>query len=621
MRSSRSSLLFDVIFHRWAWKLLILSTSFFSALAGLMAPWFQKEFIDRLTGTVTPLRLDWVESPLAWITLAFIAMILGQAASQLTNYMGAREAIFLQRIFAKKLYNKMMNLKVDTMSRQSLGEVVSLYATDVPGATVFLDQTLPAGASTLFPLILAPFALSLFFGAPLWPTVAVIAFVGVFNSMMAFRQSRFFYRFKQLAAERTGLVNEWIQNIRTLRILGWTASFERSIFQKREVETENRVSMVTNGQVMNTVATSVTFFLNIVTLGTLVVWYKQTLSPGEVFALLWILGVFLTRPFRQMPWFFTFGFDAWTSLVRLQRFLDTPNHSTPDSLHPSAPDRESPETAVEVDDLNLVVGGKHLLKNIGFSMKKGEFVAIVGEVGSGKTLLLLSLLRETGASFGRYRLHHQDALLLDDHALRAFYAFAPQEGFIMSATLRDNVSFHYRTPSSQDPEILRSLAAAQFRIDRERVENGLDTEIGERGVNMSGGQRQRVGLARVHHAHSPILLLDDCLSAVDVETEERLLEELFEREWKNRTKLLVTHRLTVLDKVDRILFMKDGALLAQGTLAELQESCAEFKEFTQSVSRLNEGSPAAPLKTVVPTTPEEEAPLASLVTSEVTDGD
>ncbi|MBX3041748.1 MAG: ABC transporter ATP-binding protein [Bdellovibrionaceae bacterium] len=618
MRSSRSSLLFDVVFHRWAWKLLILSISFFSALTGLLAPWFQKEFIDRLTGAETPLRLDWVESPVAWITLAFLAMILGQAAGQLTNYLGAREAIFLQRIFAKKLHSKMMNLKVDTMSRQSLGEVVSLYATDVPGATVFLDQTLPAGASTLFPLILAPFALSLFFNVPLWPTVSVIVLVGTINSLLAFRQSRFFYRFKQLAAERTGLVNEWIQNIRTLRILGWTASFERFIFEKREVETENRVSMVTNGQIMNTVATSVTFFLNIVTLGTLVVWYKQALSPGEVFALLWILGVFLTRPFRQMPWFFTFAFDAWTSLTRLQRFLDTPNHTTPAS-HPSGPEKTSPDIAVDVDNLNLVVGGKHLLKNIRFSMNKGEFVAIVGEVGSGKTLLLLSLLRETGASFGRYRLHQQDALHLDDHALRSFYAFAPQEGFIMSATLRDNVSFHYGTTPDQDPEILRSLVAAQFRLDRERVEDGLETEIGERGVNLSGGQRQRVGLARVHHANAPILLLDDCLSAVDVETEERLLEELFEHEWQNRTKLLVTHRLTVLDKVDRILFLKDGEIKAQGSFEELQESSADFREFTQSVSRLDKGSPAIPVK--VSPAPTDEAPLTPLVTSEVTDGD
>ncbi|HRO67533.1 MAG TPA: ABC transporter ATP-binding protein, partial [Pseudobdellovibrionaceae bacterium] len=396
MRSSRSSLLFDVILHRWAWKLFILTISFFSAIAGLLAPWFQKEFIDRLTATETSLRLDWVESPLAWISLAFAAMLFGQAASQLTSYLGAKEAIFLQRIFAKKLYNKMMHLKVDTMSRQSLGEVVSLYATDVPGATAFLDQTLPAGASTLFPLVLAPFALSLFFDVPLWPTVGMIVLVATFNSMMAFRQSRFFYRFKQLAAERTGLVNEWIQNIRTLRILGWTSSFEKFIFEKRKIETQNRVSMVTNGQVMNTVATSATFFLNIVTLGTLVVWYNRDLSPGEVFALLWILGVFLTRPFRQMPWFFTFGFDAWTSLTRLQRFLDTPNQGT-STTQASGPAREESDTAVDVENLNLTVNGKPLLKNVTFSMKKGEFVAIVGEVGSGKTLLLLSLLRETGA--------------------------------------------------------------------------------------------------------------------------------------------------------------------------------------------------------------------------------
>lgn len=618
MQDPRRSLLSEVILHRFAWRLIVLGVSFVAALSGLLAPWMQKEFIDRLMGVETPLRLVWFDSPLGWILAAFVALILSQAATQLTNYLGAREALILQRLFARRLYDKMLNLKVDTMSKQSLGEVVSLYATDVPGSTVFLDQTLPAGASTLFPLILAPFALSLFFDAPLWPTVGVIVFVSVVNTALAFRQSRFFYRFKQLAAERTGLVNEWVQNIRTLRILGWMSLFENDIFTKREVETRNRVSMVTNGQLMNSISTSVTFFLNIVTLGSLVLWYRRDLSPGEVFALLWILGVFLTRPFRQMPWFFTFAFDAWTSLTRLQRFLDTPEQKTsaPEKTDLPAP-RE--EVCLEVRDLRLEVSGKRLLHDLSFDLKKNEFVAVVGEVGSGKSLLLLSLLRETGASFGAYRLFEQNARDLNDHELRAHFAFAPQEGFIMSATLRDNVWFQYQTPKDKDEAVIKSLSVAQFHLDRERVDGGLDTEIGERGVNLSGGQKQRIGLARAHAARSSIVLLDDSLSAVDVDTEDKLLEQLMFGEWKKTTRLLVTHRLTVLDQVDRILFMKDGRLIAEGRFHDLLEKSAEFREFTQTVARQAEKSPAPPVPTKA--TREVEPEPLSLPATEVPDGD
>jgi ABC-type multidrug transport system fused ATPase/permease subunit len=337
---------------------------------------------------------------------------------------------------------------------------------------------------------------------------------------------------------------------------------------------------------MNSISTSVTFFLNIATLGTLFLVMARPLTPGEILALLWLIAVFLTRPFRQMPWFFTFAFDAWSSMRRLQDFLDTPNSETPRLSRPGR--AETPNAALDIDGLRLEVGGKVLLEDISLTIQPGEFVAIVGEVGSGKSLLLLSLLKETGASFQRYLIRGTDALGFSEADLRSQFAFVPQEGFIMSASLRDNVVFDYDAPAEHDPQILKSLAAAQFDLGRERVETGLETDIGERGVNLSGGQRQRISMARVHFANSEILLLDDCLSAVDVDTEERLLKNLLDGEWKNRTRLLVTHRLTVLDKVDRIVFLKDGRIVDEGPFEDLTARNAEFREFTVSVRRQNE---------------------------------
>lgn len=578
-----------VLFHRWPHRLLIILFSFLSAFCGLLAPWFQKEFIDQLTHHETRMHLDWFTSPAPWILLAFLAMLIAQAFNQATNYMGAREAIAMQRLLAQRLYDRMLDLRSDTMSSRPLGEVVALYATDVQGATVFLDQTLPMGATTLFPLILAPFALTLLFDAPLWPTVSIMAAITLLNTALAFRQSKFFYNFKQLAAVRTGLVNEWIQNIRTLRILGWTTAFEKRIFEKREIETENRVSMVTNGQVMNSISTSVTFLINVATLATLTIWANQKLSAGEMLALFWITGVFLTRPFRQMPWFFTFAFDAWTSLKRLGEFMDTANNQTPqppaDPVKPLAPS----QAALEVRGLRLEVRENILLKNIDLRVNAGEFVAIVGEVGSGKSLLLLSLLRETGAAFEHYSLHGRDALHMTDFDLRSTFGFVPQEGFIMSATLRDNVIFDYDNGPEHDTSVRASLTTSDFDLSRERTDNGLETEIGERGVNLSGGQKQRVSLARVHYANPKIILLDDCLSAVDVDTETKLVEQLLRGAWNGRTRLLVTHRLSVLEHVDRIIFLKDGEIFAQGSLRELLDTSPEFREFSHSMEKLKKG--------------------------------
>lgn len=580
------SLFSEVVFTRPHARLIIVLCSLFTAAFGLLGPFFQKEYIDHLTGETS--RLHWITTshPLWLVVGAFACLLLAQSFSQLTNYLSAKEALFMQRVFADRLYKKTLHLRTDTMSHKPVGEIVSIYATDVQGATVFLDQTLPAGASTLFPLILAPFAISLIFDIPIWPTVTTMVVITTLNTFMAFRQAQFFYFFKQLAAERIGLVSEWIQNIRTIRILGWISYFEKHIFAKREVETLNRVRMVTNGQVMNAISSSITFILNAVTLGSLIAFSKHEMTSGELLALLWIVGVFLQRPFRQMPWFFTFAFDSWTSLRRLESFLNTKNSGEGRVLPLSQEELQRDEDrALSVEDLNLTIGPRKILRNISFSVRRGEFVAIVGEVGSGKSMLLLSLLRETGATFKKYQIDSFNALTASLDKVRENFAYVPQEGFIMSASLRENVAFLYDTPVESDPLVEESLRLAQFDLASERTESGLDTEIGERGVNLSGGQRQRVSLARVHFHEAPIMLLDDCLSAVDVDTEEKLFEELLLSAWRTRTRLLVTHRLSALHKVDRILFMEEGRLVDTGTFEELLARNARFREFTTTVAK------------------------------------
>lgn len=580
------SLFSEIVFSRLHARLLVLFLSFVAAALGLLGPFFQKEFVDQLTGTQTQLHVIQFDSPLGYILGAFFCVLLSQVFNQLTSYLSIREALHMQRILAQRLYEKTLHLRVDTMSGKPVGEVVALYATDVQGATVFLDQTLPTGASTLFPLILAPYAISLLFDIPLWPIISVMVFIVSINSFLAFRQSKFFFNFKQLAAERIGLVNEWIQNIRTIRILGWTHNFEKNIFIKREVETKNRVQMVTNGQMMNALSSSITFLLNVVALGSLILYSNKTMTSGELLALLWIVGVFLTRPFRQMPWFFTFAFDSWTSLSRLEKYFATQNNETaPANQTPRSHLTNNKNVALEIKNLNLAVSGRQILSHIDCKVHYGEFVAIVGEVGSGKSMLLLSLLRETGASFESYQLDGQDALKLSADDVRNQFSYVPQEGFIMSATLRENVAFLYDIEKERDPSIEESLRLAQFDLGTERVEEGLSTEIGERGVNLSGGQRQRVSLARVQFHQAPIMLLDDCLSAVDVDTEEKLFENLINGAWKNRTRILVTHRLSALTKVDRIIFMEDGKIVAEGTFEQLLASNQKFREYTTTVAK------------------------------------
>jgi ATP-binding cassette subfamily B multidrug efflux pump len=592
-----NKMLREILFSRPWIRLAMILCSAASAAFGVLGPFFQKEFIDQLSGTPAVLSSSllflqqWIaHSTLLCLILAFACALLSLGCFQIVSFLGATEAIYIQRLWSQRMYDRILELRTDTLAGRPVGEIVSIYTTDLPGATILLEQSMPQAFSIIFPLTLAPFLIVTLFHAPIAPTLSIVFFIIALNLTLALRQSRFFYKFKKLAADRVGLVNEWIQNIRTLRILGWVREFENKIIRVREVETKNRVSMLNNGQTMNAIATSITFILNVTLISSLIFWHQGEITPGALLAILWIVAIFLTRSFRQMPWFFTFLFDGTSSLNRAATLFSIVNEEVmarDQHLHKlRGLEHKDPsiQMALNVDRLNLEIHRQSILKNISFSIRQGEFIAIVGEVGSGKTMLLLSLLAETGARFGHYEVLNNNAVALPANQLRQFFTFVPQEGFIMSATLRENVAFEYDVPNTVDNDVLESLKNAQFGLAQERIKEGLESEIGERGVNLSGGQKQRISLARVDYYDSPIVLLDDCLSALDVETERKLMDSLLFGTWKNKTRVLATHRLTVLDKTDRVFFLRDGELIAQGSYNELLKTHAEFRDYTSSLS-------------------------------------
>lgn len=579
-----------ILWERTRWRLLLLLTSLVATFFGLLAPYFQKEFVDHLTGAPSLYEFSWLgsQSLAFFVFIAFLCLLIHQGLNQLTSFLGAREAVFSQRQLADQIYQKTLALKVDTMSQRPIGEIVSLYATDVPGSTILLEQTLPQGATTFFPLILAPIALSFLLHTSLVPTVLVMVLVSALNTALAFRQSKFFFLFKQLAAERIGLVNEWINNMRGLRILGWMDSFENKILRKRVLETKNRIRMVTNGQIMNSISSSLTFALNTIALTTLTLGNEQIPTSGEIFASLWILGIFLTRPFRQMPWFFTFAFDGWTSIKRVQNFLNTKNN---DSIPSPQKSRQleiqnKNSFAIRIHGLHLQKKDERpLLNHIDFELASGEFVALVGPVGCGKSLLLLSLLRETGATFTNYEIDGSSVLNCSKDEIKSAYSYVPQESFIMRATLEQNIEFDY-SPAVEDPSaILSALSDSQFLTQGERLPLGLETELGERGINLSGGQKQRISMARAAFHQRPIILVDDGFSNLDIKTEQALLETLFFGRWKNNSRILATHRLSVLPTTDRVIFMKEGRIVNQGSYEDLLKTDPEFRNFTASLAK------------------------------------
>jgi ABC-type multidrug transport system fused ATPase/permease subunit len=595
LRIQNRSLLASLLTERLGWRALILLLSLLAAVFGLLAPYAQKRFTDALVAG---------QPAQGWIVFAFACLVAYHALWQLNTWLATREGLISQKALGDGAFRRLLEGPGGLVGRAPAGVAVSLFAVDIPGASALLDQSLLMFSSLFFPLLLTPFVLDALFGIPWWTSVGAITVLALVQLLLARLQSGYFLAFKQLAAERTGLVSEWVQNIRTLRILGWTEAAERRIFALRRRETVNRKRMVTNGQVMNSIATSATFTLNVLAMMLLLRLRRAAgtePTPGELLSLLWILGVFLARPLRQMPWMLVMVFDSFSSLERLEKAFAIPvtRPSLSRRAGASAGDGEEPY-ALDVRGLTLESEERCLLRNVDLRVKEGSLVAVVGEVGSGKSVLLHSLVGGTGARFDRFAVHGEASSGPLDPKVRGRFAFVPQEGFTVSATLRENVLFTYldgqASPAGVDERVARSLAVSQFLPGRERVSHGLDSEIGERGVNLSGGQRQRVGLARAHFADRAVILLDDCLSAVDVDTERRLVNELILGAWRGRTRILATHRLAVLPHCDEVIFLHEGEIEERGRYEELLARSGRFREFV----RREESAPPPPSPSVPP---------------------
>jgi len=196
----------------------------------------------------------------------------------------------------------------------------------------------------------------------------------------------------------------------------------------------------------------------------------------------------------------------------------------------------------------------------------GERVALVGPSGAGKSTVFALLLRFYDPQRGAVRIDGVELREMELRALRRLIAVVPQEPVIFAASVLDNV--RYGRPEASRDEALAACEKAHAMEFIERLPQGLDTPLGERGVTLSGGQRQRLSIARALLADRPLLLLDEATSSLDAAA-ERLVQQALERLEAGRTKLVIAHRLATVQHADRIVVMDRGAIVAQGTHAEL----------------------------------------------------
>lgn len=261
------------------------------------------------------------------------------------------------------------------------------------------------------------------------------------------------------------------------------------------------------------------------------------------------------------------------SLNRITELLNAPIDVAD---RPGVQELQNPQGSVEFRHLTFRYpdGEYDVLQDISFTIHPGESVGIVGKTGAGKTALVDLLLRTYNVPDGTLFVDGKDVNTLSIHSVRAACAYVPQDNFLFSDTIAHNIGFGVDDAS---PEMIDHAASlADVRDNIVDFKDGYETVLGERGVTVSGGQKQRISIARALLKDAPILILDDSVSAVDTRTEKIILDNL-KSSRANKTTLLIAHRISTVERLDKIIFLDDGKIEAVGPHNELYTSCPKYR--------------------------------------------
>ncbi|VIO86165.1 multidrug resistance related protein 1, putative [Brugia malayi] len=472
--------------------------------------------------------------------------------------------INVRSVLTNSVYVKALMLSNSARKNRTVGEIVNLMSVDV--------QRFQDIASFIMLFWSAPFQilLAIYF---LWRLLGIAVVAGLtvlfatipLTSYISLRMKNCQGRQMKLRDERLKFMSEILNGIRIIKFYAWEKSMQKLVLEIREKEIAVLREIALYNAAISLTWSCAPFLVAVVTFGLYVKIDPQhnQLTPQVTFVGLSLFNL-IRFPMTIFPLIFSQGTQCSVSNTRLKSFLSD------DEMQLSVVDRiSSGDYALSIQSGNFSWdNNKVTLNNINLKIKKGELVAIVGKVGSGKSSLLSAVLGEMDKLNGNV-----DVV--------GSIAYAPQQPWIQNLSLMDNILFG--TPF--DPQRYETvLDACALKPDLATLPAGDQTEIGEKGINLSGGQKHRVSLARAVYANSDIILLDDPLSAVDAHVGRHTFTRVISSQTgllAKKTRILVTHGLHYLKYCDRIVVMNDGKITEVGTFQELVQAQKHFAEFLE----------------------------------------
>jgi ATP-binding cassette, subfamily B, multidrug efflux pump len=566
-------------FIKYKWHMLLgIIFMIISNYFGVQMPIFVKTTIDSLFEVSTPKNFN--DILMMMLKIGGIYMLLAFFKG-LFLFLLRQSIIIMSRLIEfdlkNEIYNQYQKLDYSFFKKNSTGDLMNRISEDVTQVRIYLGPGVmyTINLVILFTLIITQMiqinaTLTLFVLLPL-PLMSFLIY------KVSSRMNKASHSVQEEQSRISTLIQETFSGIRVVKAYSREKEIKQKFNESIEEYKKRKMKLVfINALFMPTI----TFLIGLSTLLCIYIGglmtYNNELSLGEIVAFIFFVNN-LTWPFASVGWVTSIIQRAAASQERINDFMqEVP--SVINSNH--TPFNFQGEIEFKNVTFTYPNSGITAVKNLSFKIKKNESFAIVGNTGSGKSTVLNLLMRQFDPSEGDIFVDGINLKEINIHDFRKQTGVIPQDIFLFSDSIGNNIKFGSNKPDISEKEVIEITKKAHVYHNIEAFPDKFDTLLGERGVNLSGGQKQRVSIARALIRKPALLIMDDCLSAVDTETEEIILKNL-KNDQNVHTSVIVSHRISSLRNANKIIVLEDGTNFETGTHEELLEKKGIYFEMYQ----------------------------------------